>query len=170
MNCSEAYVLSKRYTEESLIGVGALKGASCQIKSMVKKDGVNTVTFLWVDNNGDSYESQMLVSDGTPIYAWTSGDTYNIGDLAIYNNCFYKCVSANSDIVFNPTRWIPIGSSDSKYDIVENSQYLQPLSSDVRKMVYSIDDTDFFLWNGTSWVKQGFKSTYSVDGENLQIN
>ena len=33
------YALSKKYTDDSLIGIGALKGAPCKIKSIVKEHG-----------------------------------------------------------------------------------------------------------------------------------
>lgn len=56
----------KTYVVKSLIGVGALKGAPCKIKSIVKASGINTVTFEWTDNNGDTQESTMLVYDGAP--------------------------------------------------------------------------------------------------------
>ena len=54
----------KTYVAKSLVGAGALKGASCKIKSIVYASGVNTVTFEWTDNNGDTQESTMLVYDG----------------------------------------------------------------------------------------------------------
>lgn len=55
----------KTYVAKSLVGAGALKGAPCKIKSIVKASGINTVTFEWTDDNGDTQESTMLVADGT---------------------------------------------------------------------------------------------------------
>lgn len=54
----------KTYVAKSLVGAGALKGAPCKIKSIVKASGINTVTFEWTDDNGDTQESTMLVADG----------------------------------------------------------------------------------------------------------
>lgn len=54
----------KTYVAKSLVGAGALKGASCTIKSIVYASGINTVTFEWTDDNGDKQESTMLVYDG----------------------------------------------------------------------------------------------------------
>ena len=45
------YALSKKYTEDSLIGIGALKGAPCKIKSIIKENGENIITFEWLDND-----------------------------------------------------------------------------------------------------------------------
>ncbi len=54
----------KTYIAKTLVGMGALKGASCRIKDIVKVDNLNTVTFIWTDTDGTSKESTMLVYDG----------------------------------------------------------------------------------------------------------
>lgn len=54
----------RTYIAKTLVGMGALKGASCRIKSIVKADNLNTVTFIWTDTDGTSKESTMLVYDG----------------------------------------------------------------------------------------------------------
>lgn len=54
----------KSYIRKTLVGMGALKGASCQIKSIVKTGNLNTVTFVWTDTEGTSTEGTMLVYDG----------------------------------------------------------------------------------------------------------
>lgn len=54
----------KSYINKTLVGIGALKGANCQIKSIVKTGNLNTVTFVWTDTEGTSTESTMLVYDG----------------------------------------------------------------------------------------------------------
>ena len=147
--------LAKKYTRDSLIGVGAIKGAPCQIKSIVKQDGVNTVTFLWEDNNGSQHESILQVDDGTSIYVWSAGNTYNVGDLVLYNLVFYQCTYANSDNVWTPSHWIAIGSADSDYSIVQLiSELPSTFSSTDKKMYYVISEMCFFLWNGLEWVRQ----------------
>jgi hypothetical protein len=55
----------KTYISQTLVGMGALKGANCRIKSIVKSGDLNTVTFIWTDTDGTSKESTMLVLDGT---------------------------------------------------------------------------------------------------------
>lgn len=54
----------KTYISKTLVGMGALKGANCRIKSIVKSGDLNTVTFIWTDTDGTSKESTMLVLDG----------------------------------------------------------------------------------------------------------
>lgn len=150
-----AYALSKKYTEDSLIGIGALKGAPCTIKSVIKENGQNIITFEWTDTEGGKHETKMYVEDGTPIYTWTSGYSYEYGDLVIYEACFYRCTTANSDAVFNPAHWAGIGSPDGNYDIVETVADLPPRFTPAdRKLYYVTDESLFYLWNGTEWVPQ----------------
>lgn len=60
----QAYVLSKKYTQQSLDGVGALKGAPCTIKSTTETDEGTIVVFGWIDNNGISQETTILIKNG----------------------------------------------------------------------------------------------------------
>lgn len=150
-----AIAASKKYTDETVVGGGAIKGKNCTIKSIVHGDGINTVTFEWTLDDGTKKTSTMVVHDGTPIYEWTSGDTYHFGDLTIYASCFYRCITENSDIEFDDTKWNEIGSPDGNYDIVQNSTLLPArFTSADRKMYYSIADGLFWLWNGYDWVIQ----------------
>ena len=97
----------------------------------------------------------MIVKDGTPIYSWESGESYDIGDIAIYNSAFYVCTVANSDTTFNPSKWNPIGSADSSFGIVDNTTLLPSgLSPTDRKLYYVINEATFYLWNGTIWEVQ----------------
>lgn len=150
-----AYVLSKKYTDESIIGFGVQKGANCKIKSIVKKDGQNIVTFEWKNDDGETREQKMYVEDGTPIYVWESGNTYHYGDLVIYSSCFYRCIVENSDIEFDDTKWNEINSADSQFDIVQNSSLLPSRFTPAdRRLYFSIEDGYFWLWNGYEWKAQ----------------
>ena len=162
------YILAKKaaekYTDETAAEFGAIKGASCQIKSIEKQNGQNKVTFEWVNSTGETRESTMYVDDGTPIYVWESGDTYQYGDLAIYESAFYRCITPNNDIIFDDTKWNEIGSPDGNYDIVQRSSLLPVrFTAADRKMYYSIEDKFFWLWDGDKWVAQ----VTSLDGINL---
>lgn len=61
--------MSQKYTEDSLVGVGAIKGSPCTIKSITKNDktGINTIVFEWEASNGQFYQQEMQVQDGTNI-------------------------------------------------------------------------------------------------------
>lgn len=163
MNGTQAYVISKKYTDETAIQFGGLKGASCTIKSITHQNGRNIVIFEWKNDQGATRESEMIVYDGTPIYVWESGDHYNYGDLAIYESCFYRCIAANDDVEFDATKWNEIGSPDGNYDIVQNSSMLPPIFTAAdRKMYYSIEDENFWLWNGSAWSEQEKLSQYRL--------
>ena len=112
----QAYVLGMAYTDETAIQFGGLKGASCQIKSIVKDNGRNTVTFLWRNDDGDERESEMTVDDGTKIEDWTSGTEYSVGDFVVKDSSLYRCKTANSDSVFTPSKWDMIGGTAQEVD------------------------------------------------------
>lgn len=56
--------LSKKYTKDSLNGLGALKGAPCTIKSTKKVDGITTIEFEWTGNDGTTNNSSIKINDG----------------------------------------------------------------------------------------------------------
>ena len=59
-----SYILAKRYTDDSLKGAGALKGASCQIKDVIPVEGGNNVIFEWFYSDGSKGEKTLFVRDG----------------------------------------------------------------------------------------------------------
>lgn len=61
------YSLSKKYTEETVVGLGALKGAPCTIQSVVKDDSGNLVTFKWTGTDGTEKTANMSVQHGISI-------------------------------------------------------------------------------------------------------
>ena len=149
------YALSKKYTDDSLIGIGALKGAPCKVKKVETINDQVVITLEWKDDLDVTHETQVTLQNGTPIYEWRSGMDYKYGDLAIYTSQFYRCTTPNSDIVFDPAHWAEIGSPDGNYDIVQTSSELPPrFSAADRKMYYIIDEGLFYLWDGTAWVPQ----------------
>lgn len=157
------YALSKKYTDETAIQFGGLKGAPCKIKSITKQDGQNIIVFEWKNDEGETRESTLIVDDGTPIYTWTSGDTYHYGDLVIYESAFYRCIVENSDVTFDDTKWNEIGSPDGNYDIIQRRELLPARFTPAdRKMYYSIEDGYFWLWNGSAWAAQETIGQYTV--------
>lgn len=58
------YALCKKYTDETAIQFGGLKGAPCTIASIEKEDGRNIITFQWKNDEGQIRTSQMIVEDG----------------------------------------------------------------------------------------------------------
>ena len=177
MNAQQAYILSRKYTRDTAIGFGAVKGAPCKIKSIDKVADQNIITFEWENELGEIRISKMYVNDGTPIYVWESGNTYHYGDLVIFAGAFYRCVSENSDVVFDDKKWNEIGSADGNYDIIESVSYLPPrFTAADRKLYYVIEEWCFFLWDGEKWVKQKKAASYTelglvmIDEETLNID
>lgn len=54
----------EKYVRDSLVGVGALKGAPCTIQSITDITGGKRVTYEWVDNNNVSHTAYMDVMNG----------------------------------------------------------------------------------------------------------
>lgn len=148
-----SYILSRKYCDMSIIGLGSIKGANCTVKDIVHQDGINTVTFEWTGTDGTTKTRDMVVYDGTPIYVWESGNTYHYGDLAIYESQFYRCIVENNDAIFDNTKWNEIGSSDGNYDIVQSKTLLPArFTAADRKLYFVIDEYIFYLWDGYQWI------------------
>ena len=58
------YALSKKYTQKSLDGIGALKGANCTIKSTTPKDNGIEIVFEWTGVSGTKETTTILVKNG----------------------------------------------------------------------------------------------------------
>ena len=71
----ETLACAKKYTDDSMAGAGAVAGVPCQIQSITAITGGNRVTFLWIDNNGDSHTSTMDVMNGAQGDPGEKGDT-----------------------------------------------------------------------------------------------
>lgn len=71
----ETLAAANKYTDDSMAGAGAVAGVPCQIQSITAITGGNRVTFLWVDNNGDSHTSTMDVLNGVQGDPGEKGDT-----------------------------------------------------------------------------------------------
>jgi hypothetical protein len=47
-----AYLLSKKYTDDTANALGAVKGAPATVKSVIPVEGGNNVVFAWTGSNG----------------------------------------------------------------------------------------------------------------------
>lgn len=155
MNSKQAYVLSKKYTEETVEQFGYVKGANCKISSIVHENGQNIVTFEWKNDSDETRTTTMTVDDGTPIYVYEEGTSYEYGDLVIYQSAFYRCTVETSSTTFNQDEWQEIGSADGNYDIVADSSYLPTrFTESDKKMYYAYDEDIFYFWDGTEWLEK----------------
>ena len=59
-----ALLLSKKFTKDTVIGMGAIKGAACQVQSINKVGKTTTITLKWEDNVGVVHTQAFDVEDG----------------------------------------------------------------------------------------------------------
>lgn len=79
MKANAAMILSDAYTEETVKGAGAVKGAPCQIQdTTVDADGNSVVTFSWQKTDGTKTTSQLIIKKGI--------DAAKITDISIDRN------------------------------------------------------------------------------------
>lgn len=57
--------LARKYTDESVEGVGTIKGKNCIIQSITPITGGNRVVFAWELDDGTAQTSTLDVMDGT---------------------------------------------------------------------------------------------------------
>lgn len=68
---------AKRYTNETVIGMGALKGAPCTVKSVTPVTGGNEVIFSWTATDGSVTENSFVVKDGVSVVGVSIDTTTN---------------------------------------------------------------------------------------------
>ena len=62
----DSFVLSKKYTDETVVGGGAIKGKNCTIESKTAIEGGTRVNFLWTLDDGTQKRTYIDVMNGTP--------------------------------------------------------------------------------------------------------
>ena len=165
ITAEQAFAAANTYTEETVIGLGALKGAPCTIKETEHKDGQTKIVFEWTATDETKRDTTIYVSDGTPIYIYTAGNTYHYNDLAIYAGMLYRCTHehvAPAELV--QSYWDAIGSQDGNYSIVDTITDLpNRFTAADRKMYYVISAGVYYLWNGVEWKPQEPKSITTAE-------
>lgn len=58
------YALAKKYVDKSINGLGAIKGAPCEISSIEETEDASIVTFRWVGADGTEQTQQMVIPHG----------------------------------------------------------------------------------------------------------
>ena len=65
MLADEVFGALRTYINQTLVGMGALKGASAQLSNSYDSEtGINTMTWTWEDNEGQSHTTKVYVHDG----------------------------------------------------------------------------------------------------------
>ena len=66
MLADEVYGALRNYINQTLVGMGALKGASAQLSNVYDPAaGTNTMTWKWEDNEGEEHTTTVVVYDGS---------------------------------------------------------------------------------------------------------
>lgn len=133
------YALLKKYVNDSLIGIGALAGAPCEVDSITKTDGVTTVTLKWEDTTGTSHTSSFDVEDGIGIdsaYIDTKGDLI----ILLTDGSSVDCGKVNSQFTTMPT--------PSIYNMGAILQYVGPTTSDFTNGYFyeCVSDGSVYKW------------------------
>ena len=72
------YALSKKYTQKSVEGLGAIKGADCRIESVTPTGNGNIVVFSWIGTSGTKETTSLNVKNGTSITKVTVDNNNNL--------------------------------------------------------------------------------------------
>ena len=76
----KAYALANSYTDETVIGGGAIKGKNCTISKIEDIDGGRRITFNWTLDNGTTKSQTLDVKDGKDGYTPVKGVDYFDGE------------------------------------------------------------------------------------------
>lgn len=158
--------LLKTYVKKSLVGVGALKGANCQIQSVTDITGGKRVTFLWYDTNnvaqttdvdlmdgddGKGISSVDIDANGHLIITYTDDTTHDAGEIPVD-----IALSEVSDV--NITT--PTDGQILKYDTA-SSKWINATIPAIESLG-DIDDVtisgatadQILVYDGTNWVNR----------------
>ena len=185
MKAEEAYALSRKYTENTVAGAGAVAGKPCQIQSITDITGGHRVTFLWKDNSNVDHTSVMDVMDGKGIKAVAVNSSNHLiitydddtivdaGEIDIHsavNSVNGKTGNVNltaSDVGALPNNTsIPSKTSDLTNDsIVDSASY----DSANHQILFKNGTTTLFSLDATAFVKDGMVDDVEISGGNLVI-
>lgn len=90
----------KSYISKSLVGMGALKGANCQIESIAEVTGGQKITFLWIDTNNVSHRSELTVPNGAKGDPGDDGFSPSIVEDPDNTNDIYKLDITTKEVTF----------------------------------------------------------------------
>lgn len=86
--------LARKFTKDTVNGLGAIKGAPCTIKSITEDDSSTIVTFGWTGTDGSEQTTELKIprsngiqnieinEEGSLLFTMTNGDTIDVGKLS----------------------------------------------------------------------------------------
>lgn len=102
MTGTTAYALLKKYVDDTLVGMGALKGAPCEVQSINKVNGTTTVTLKWTDTAGTVHTQSFDIEDGISIVSVSVNTTGNL-IIELSDGTKIDCGKINSQFTVLPT-------------------------------------------------------------------
>ena len=103
----QTYAILKKYINNSLIGIGALKGAPCEVDSISKTDLTTTITLKWTDTTGTDHFDSFDIEDGVGVAGASIDDNGNL-KILLTDGTEIDCGKVNSQFTTLPT---PSGSN-----------------------------------------------------------
>lgn len=117
LNGKQAYAIAKKYTNDTVIGLGGIKGKNCIIQSAIKTNGITDVIFQWTDNNDVVQTTSIQVADGKDDIVITNVDVNEFNHLI--------CMLSDGTIIDAGEIAVSIKASEMDNDLgltkVENS-------------------------------------------------
>ena len=102
MTGTVSYALSRKYIEEALVGIGALKGVPCEVQSVNKVDTTTTVTLKWTDTSGVDHTTSFDIEDGISVVDADINESGNL-ILQLSDGTLIDCGKVNSQFITMPT-------------------------------------------------------------------
>lgn len=106
LDAKKAYAMANNYTDESLVGGGAIQGKPCKIESITDITGGHRVEFSWSLDDGTTKTAKMDVMDGEQ---GEQGEQGEKGDEGFSPEITIK--TATSDVFI-----LHIKTSDDEFD------------------------------------------------------
>lgn len=103
------YAKSREYTDETVIGGGAIAGKPCQIESITDIPGGHRITFKWELDDGTVKNQSLDIMDGVKGDTGEKGEKGDKGDAGFDPQVLVKKSTANEYI-------LQIQDVDSDYD------------------------------------------------------
>lgn len=159
-----SYALSKKFTEESLDGAGALKGKNATIESItpITVDGVsgNRITFQWTGDSGTVYTDTLDVMNGLGIKSVQIEDVHGEKHLIVtYDDDTTEDAGKLPSFVQYPELTNPSAELSTS-----NNTLLECGSTQNTTMVIAFDRGKIDPSYGTSGKRSGAAQSYTLDG------
>lgn len=122
MTGTTAYTLSLKAINDALVGIGAIKGAPCEVDSISKTGSTTTVTLKWTDTAGVDHKTSFDIEDGVGVSNAAideKGDLY----LTLTDGTKINCGRVNSQFTTMPTPSATNVGAIIQYAGVSTSQF-----------------------------------------------